>query len=298
MDLSLNHGWYIAAGLSSNQSKIDFSRISDTSQQRSFSSVIAPRFAISKEINNNLAIYGTISKGFSPPSSGELLPSTGILSTELEAETGYNYEAGVKGSVFNNRLFFDINTFYFKLDNTIVQRRDSSNADYFVNAGSTNQYGVEAFLQWRLVDAPNRFINSLLLYGSYTFSDFTYREYVKDTFNYKGNYLPSVTPHAVSAGIDVNTKPGLYCRMTYYYNDPIPLNDANTAYGTAFNLFGGRIGYRKLIRQSSVELYFSADNFFDVKYSLGNDINAAGGRYYNAAPGRNYAAGIVLHING
>jgi iron complex outermembrane receptor protein len=297
LDLSLNHGWYIAAGLSSNQSKLNFSRISDTSQERSFSSVIAPRFAVSKEISRNIAVYGTISKGFSPPSSAELLPSTGILSTNLEAETGYNYELGFKGSIFNNRLFFDINSFYFKLDNTIVQRRDSSNADYFVNAGSTNQYGVEAFFQWRLIDAPNRFINSMMLYGSYTYSDFKYHEYVKDTINYAGNSIPSVTPHATSMGIDINFKPGLYSRFTYYYNDPIPLNDANTAYGSSFNLFGGRIGYRKKFGRNAIDLFFSADNLFDVKYSLGNDINAAGGRYYNAAPGRNYAAGIVLHIN-
>jgi len=34
-----------------------------------------------------------------------------------------------------------------------------------------------------------------------------------------------------------------------------------------------------------------------VKYSLGNDINAFGGRYYNAAPGANYSAGISIRYN-
>jgi iron complex outermembrane receptor protein len=40
----------------------------------------------------------------------------------------------------------------------------------------------------------------------------------------------------------------------------------------------------------------AADNIFDVQYSLGNDINAFGGRYYNAAPGFNFAGGISLHF--
>ena len=36
---------------------------------------------------------------------------------------------------------------------------------------------------------------------------------------------------------------------------------------------------------------------FAVKYSLGNDINAFGGRYYNAASTFNFAGGIALHFN-
>jgi hypothetical protein len=38
------------------------------------------------------------------------------------------------------------------------------------------------------------------------------------------------------------------------------------------------------------------DNAFDVQYSLGNDINAAAGRYYNAAPGINYYGGIRIEF--
>jgi len=297
LDISLKDGWYIAGGFSVNHATLDFSRLSGMAQKRSFGSVFAPRIAVSKQLNADLSLYGTISKGFSPPSSSELLPSTGILSSNLNPEKGINYEAGVKGTLFNNRLFFDVNSFYFNLDNTIVQRRDSANADYFVNAGNTHQFGVEAFVQYRLITEPNRFVNEVLLYGSYTYSNFKYNEYVKDTTNYSGNKLPSVTPHAVSAGIDINTRAGAYARLTYYYNDPIPLNDGNTSYGSSFNLLGGRIGYRKLFKRNLLELFFSADNLFNVKYSLGNDINAAGGRYYNAAAGRNFAAGITVSIN-
>ena len=43
-----------------------------------------------------------------------------------------------------------------------------------------------------------------------------------------------------------------------------------------------------------LEIFAGADNLFNTKYSLGNDINAAAGRYYNAAAGVNYFAGISL----
>lgn len=39
-------------------------------------------------------------------------------------------------------------------------------------------------------------------------------------------------------------------------------------------------------------IYFFANNILNEKYSLGNDLNAVGGRYYNAAPGFNFQVGI------
>jgi iron complex outermembrane receptor protein len=60
---------------------------------------------------------------------------------------------------------------------------------------------------------------------------------------------------------------------------------------------GTRIGWRKdLKKKNKLELFAGIDNAFDVTYSLGNDINAAGGRYYNAAPGRNYYGGVSLSL--
>ena len=41
-------------------------------------------------------------------------------------------------------------------------------------------------------------------------------------------------------------------------------------------------------------VYFGVDNALNEKYSLGNDLNAAGGRYFNAAPKRNFFAGVRI----
>ena len=43
-----------------------------------------------------------------------------------------------------------------------------------------------------------------------------------------------------------------------------------------------------------LNIFAGGDNLFDENYSLGNDINATGGRYYNAAAGANYYAGVIL----
>ncbi|MEO8853171.1 MAG: hypothetical protein ABI359_05300 [Ginsengibacter sp.] len=49
--------------------------------------------------------------------------------------------------------------------------------------------------------------------------------------------------------------------------------------------------------KSSALIFAGADNIFNSKYSLGNCINAAVGRYYNVAPGRNYYAGVAFRFN-
>ncbi len=102
----------------------------------------------------------------------------------------------------------------------------------------------------------------------------------------------------VAAGFDVNTKIGLYVNTNFFYSGPIALNDANSVYASDYSLLGIRLGYKmSRARKIQWELFTGAENIFDVKYSLGNDINAAAGRYYNLAPGRNYYAGILFQFN-
>jgi iron complex outermembrane receptor protein len=94
------------------------------------------------------------------------------------------------------------------------------------------------------------------------------------------------------AGIDALIALGLYVNVNYTYTDRIPLNDANTEYADSYSLLTGRAGFRKAWKNLSLDIFGGVDNALDEKYSLGNDLNAIGGRYYNAAPGINYFGGV------
>jgi len=298
-DLRLKYDINITAGLSINRSSIKIKRLSIPSlpeQKRSYENEAAPRLAISKRIVKDLYLYASVAKGFSPPTTAEVLPSTSIISTELNAEHGINYEAGFKSSWLQRRLYTEINVFDYRLKNAIVQRRDASNGDYFVNAGSTKQRGIESQVSYLLLQ-HNSFVNSARVWASYTWNNFTYDDFKQLTNDYSGKKLPSVAKNTVASGLDISTKPGIYINLTYYYSDPIPLNDANSEFASSYNLLGSRIGWRKeLKKKNKLELFAGIENAFDVTYSLGNDINAAGGRYYNAAPGRNYYGGVSLSL--
>ena len=299
--LELPSGWFITAGLSINSQNISILRLSTlpvTEQSRKYKNEPAPRFAVLKQLNNSLSVYTSISRGFSPPTTAEILPSSGRISTDLNAEYGINYEAGIRGNLLKGKIYYDINAFHFGLNNTIVQRRDQNGADFFDNAGSTKQKGIESTLSWQLIKNQKQIFSDLKIWLSHTWHDFSYKEFKQLSNDYSGNKLPSVAPQVIAAGIDLITKPGIYANINYYYSDPVPLNDANSTYASSFNLLGARTGWKKNLHPKVImELFIAADNMFDVQYSLGNDINAFGGRYFNAAPGFNLSGGISLHFN-
>ena len=295
-DIQLPGDWSVSAGVSINKSSITITRLTGAETGKltaSFNGEWAPRLALSKKIIPGLLMYVSVSRGFSPPGTAEILPSTSIINTTLQAEHGINYEAGIKSSWLQQRLYVEVNTFYYQLRNAIVQRRDASGADYFANAGSSRQRGIESQASYQLLPNSNRFIRDARIYASHTYNRFRYQDFKVIANDYSGNKLPGVATHMVAAGVDVTTRPGWYVNLTWFYSDPTALNDANTDMATSYNLAGGRTGWRtSLCKALMMDLFVGVDNVFNVTYSLGNDINATGGRYYNAAPGVNYYGGV------
>lgn len=300
-NLEIPRGWIVTVGTSLNESIMKFERLSilnPQKEERNFKNEIAPRLAILKKLHNNISLYGNIARGFSAPSTSELLPSTDIWNTKLQAESGINYEIGSRGNIFRNKFYFDINAYYFRLKNAIILKRDTSGADYFDNAGSANQYGIEAYFSYELMNNPLKFFNYGHVYFSSTTNDFHYDEYAVGGMDYSGNKMPGVAPQTNAAGVDIKTSVGLYGSTTFFYSGKIILNDANTEAAAPYNLVGIKIGYNySLSFKTSFNFFAGVQNLFDERYSLGNDINAFGGRYYNAAPGRNFYAGISLSFD-
>jgi iron complex outermembrane receptor protein len=297
-DYSFSSGWLAGFGLSSNQYTVKINRVSVPGfipVKRKFQNQVAPKIALSKNVFQNTWIYASLSRGYSPPTVSEVLPSAHVISTGLQPEHGLSYEAGFKSSWLQQRLYAEVNVFYFELKDAIVQRRDSANADYFVNAGSTRQKGMESQLIYRSFIRENKFIRRADFRLSYTWFHFRYRDYKQINTDYSGKKIPGAAPHSLAVAADLTFKKDFYLNATWQYSGRIPLHDANTVYAGSYLLLGFRLGWmRNISAKKTLELFAGADNLLDEKYSLGNDINAAGGRYYNAAPGRNYYTGVSV----
>lgn len=292
VDVSLIQRLFITAGTSINRTKVEFTRLNTYPvkvQSRTYKQEWAPRIAVVFRITEGMSAFASVARGFSPPSIAELLPSTSVISTFLEAEKGTNYEAGIRHTAFDNRLYVVLSGYYFRLNNTLVQRRDNNGADFFINAGNTRQKGIEASAEYMVR-------NILSLKAAYTYANYKYGSFTRDTINLSGKKLPSVPENTISLLADVEMK-GLYANASYYYASKIFLNDVNMAAAAGYHLLGLRLGWKKTFNKKvMVNVYAGADNLLDEVYSLGNDINDARGRYYNTAAGRNYYGGVSLQV--
>ena len=294
-NFSFNNNWIITAGASVNESKVTFTRLNKypvQSQGRSYKNQVSPRIALQKRITSSITAFASVSKGFSPPTISELLPSTGVISTYLEAEQGTNFEMGASVACLKNKLHLEATGFYFKLNNALVTRKDSSNADYFVNASSTSQQGIELNADYS-VFFKRSILEYLILKSAFTYDDFKYKEFKKGSTDFTGKYLPSVPKNAISFLAEIQFEQGVYFNCTYYASSKIFLDDANSVAADPYHILGCRLGWKAVAKKRlKLNIYGGVDNLLNETYSLGNDINAAAGRYYNAAAARNYYAGI------
>ncbi|HEY9046992.1 MAG TPA: TonB-dependent receptor [Ohtaekwangia sp.] len=291
--------FFLTAGASINKLNVYDMTLSNsppTDGSHKFGAVFSPRIALLNKINPYLSIHASYSQGYSPPTTQELFPSAGYFNPSLKPEQGKNSELGIRGAVLNSSFTYDVVVYNLNLDQTIVIRHLDDGAEYYVNAGRTKQQGAEIQLAWSPHLSTQSLLSSLKIWTSYTYNNYTFKNYAKDSISYNGNKLTGVAPNIFVGGLDVSTQLGLYINATFSYTNRIPVNDANTDYASSYSLLGGRAGYKKQWQHFSLDIFGGVDNVLDVKYSLGNDLNGPLGRYYNVAPGINYYGGIKTGI--
>lgn len=293
--LSMGEKWVITAGLSLNNQSYRYKRLTDPNTDfvnKKTSGVLTPRIALTYRLTRDISVYLLAAKGFSPPALAEVRPSDGNYYGNLEAEYGWNIEAGVKGETANSRLQFDLAAYFFTLQNAIVRRTNSTGAEYFVNAGRTRQNGLEALLKYKLIDAGSRFITRWRVWSSYSYQPYRFTDYRQGSTDYTGNALTGVPRQIWVTGMDLEMQKRWYVNASFNVTGALPLTDANDVYADGYQLAQLKWGYRTKQPAKQWDFFAGIDNLLNQRYSLGNDINALGKRYYNPAPGRNLFAGI------
>jgi len=267
-------------------------------QKKSFDLQFMPRAALSYLFTPDFSARASVSKGYSPPTLAEIRSSDNVINTDLQPEKGWNYETGLRYQLAQNRISIDLTGFYYHLNNAIVRRLNENGTEYFINAGGTKQLGIETSLSaWIIAQNSTKFIRGLLLSNAYTLSHFKFDDYFNGTTNLSDKDLTGVPRSVVVTGVQILLPKGLYVFMQHNYTAKLPLTDANTVYAAKYHLVQAKIGWKDIkIGKTNFEIYGGADNILNQKYSLGNDLNAAGARYYNAAASRNFYGGLAAHF--
>jgi iron complex outermembrane receptor protein len=314
-DYQLLADWLLTVAASYNRLRYRIARVSaaatrpnDYQLSRDFRPEVSPRVALLKEFSPQLSGYASISTGFAPPTVEEIRPSDASLNSALQAERGTSYEVGTRGSFFANRLRYEANVFAVELRQTIVSSTTDQGVVVFRNAGRTHQRGLEAAVSgwlWQSgapgaegTSAPSAIgagPTGLRAWVSYAYNNFRFGRYPSGGTDLRGNRLTGTTPHTLGGGLDFSHPTGFYLNPSLSHQARVVLNDANTEEAPGYWVFGGRGGWRRtLARRLEINAYAGLDNATSRNYSLGNDLNAFGGRYFQPAPGRNWYAGTQV----
>lgn len=260
-------------------------------KQKKFANQLMPKIAISYLISDILSARGTASKGYSPPTLAEVRSSDNLINSDLQPEYGWNYEIGLRLKTDNNRIYTNVNVFSYHLKDAITRRLNQNDTEYFINAGGTKQQGIEVEAAGWLI--PRR----LQLRSSYTYSRFRFQDFSNANSNYTGNKLTGVPDHYVIGSAEFTIKKNIFLFAQHNYTTSIPLNDANSVEAKSYHLTELKAGLRDLtFGKSKLEIFSGINNLFNRSYSLGNDLNAANGRYFNPSVKINFYGGFLVKL--
>lgn len=269
---------------------INYYRYHFNDGKKKFSPELMPRFSLSYLFTPELAARATVSRGYSPPSIAEVRPTDNVINTTLQAETGWNYEAGFRLNNRHNRYQIDASVFYYHLQDAIVRQLHDDGTEYFLNAGGTKQTGIEVQgMSWLQAPSQQGITRGIQLQAAYTYSHFLFSDYNSAGKDYSDNTITGVPRHLLTAGLLLQFPAHISLFTQYTFTDKLPLDDANTTFAKQYHLLQSKISWELCHR---IVVYAGADNLLNQYYSLGNDLNAVGARYYNPSAARNYYGGV------
>jgi len=269
----------------------DFFADGDDSGQLTFHET-SPTVGIRWQPRPQLTLYGNVATSFETPTTTEFdHPGGGGFNGALKAQQALSYELGVKGRMpkLPGQPAFDLALFTIQVDDALVPYELAAfpGREFFRNAGSSRKNGAEAAFS---ISATQRLSATF----SYTYSDFTYKDFETGGNDYSGNRLPGVPEHFGNVRINYRHPSG--CALTWNTRlvGALQADDANTTEVGGYSFSDLRLSWERDLGDWTVEVFGGLNNVFDEAYSANIRINAFGGRFYEPAPERNVYAGLRL----
>lgn len=291
--LRVNNQWFLELGVSDAFMRYNYLRTSNNTlppASKANTGLLAPQLGVSYALTPRTNLYVQISKGFSPPTLAEIRPSDGLFYNALAPEFGWNIEGGIKGVAAHAKLAYELSWYHFNVQDAIVRQNTNSGIEYFVNAGSVKQSGAEMQMAYKVIASKLHQLNCKI---GYAFQPYRFVHYVQAGNTYDGKEVTGNAKNQTVISIDYNYKKKMSAFATLQTLSAVPLTDANDVYAPAYSLVQMGVSYK----HKAIRYFMGVDNVLNASYSLGNDINAAGKRYYNPAAPRSLLFGISAQLD-
>ncbi|TWI67407.1 outer membrane receptor protein involved in Fe transport [Pseudoduganella lurida] len=249
----------------------------------------SPKISLSYKPNAQTMVYALASEGFRFGGANILLPLAGFdTPTGWGSDSLRNYEIGVKSSLFNRRLTFDVDVFNIDWSDLQVRLYRPDDLSYGTNAGRARLRGLEFSGNFRATDQLDVGLN-------YTFLDAKLTEDLLEAAVplHKGQQLPGSSKHQLSttATYKFDGKYSPTATVSGRYLSDAPANLQGT--GQRINGFA-QFDARYAMWFDNLELSLFVNNIADkrgVTFTYGSDANL-GNQEFIIRP---RTAGVRLH---
>ena len=251
----------------------------DGSGRKTFDPVITPRVALRRMFGPDVSAYVNVSQGYQPPTAGDaVILYTGEPNAELKPERATQYEIGSKGSILGKRLSYQVALFDLRVTDKLSPQAvfDTDGTvlySYTVNAGDQVDRGLELAASYAVIDGPTGIMSLVRPFVSYTYSDFTYRNFGSDaggaagSVDYSGNDVVGVAPHVFNAGLDAALTSGVYMNATYHRTDGMPISYDNAHRAPGFSLLDAKLGFaHDIASRFAIDAFVGGNNLTDSRY--------------------------------
>ena len=251
---------------------------------------VSPHVGILARLDGANSLYANASSAFETPTATELgnKPdgSAGINNT-LDPQRSRTVEAGAKGTLFGMSYDFAAYTTSVRDELVPFEITGGTGRRFFRNAGRTRRRGVEL--------AVGADVGRLELRSAASYSDFEFVEFQTSTADFAGKTIPGAPARfaeASAAWTAARLQLGAYGRFA----SSIFVDDANSARAPGYEILSLRARGTIRIGTLSLEPGFALENLFGRSYVGAVSVNAAGGRFYEPAPGRTLIATLAMHF--
>ena len=148
---------------------------------------------------------------------------------------------------------------------------------FYRNAGRTSRRGAEFG-----VEAQTGVVG---LRAAYEYSHFRYVDYLVGTTSYAGKRIPGVPEQVLRTSATVHVA-GMSLSTTADLAGPADVDDGNTAQAPGRAVFGAALSRNIQVGGARLSPLVALQNIGGIHYAGSLSVNAAGGKFYEPAPGR------------
>ncbi|MEM9541971.1 MAG: TonB-dependent receptor [Cyanobacteria bacterium P01_E01_bin.42] len=218
--------------------------------------ILLPRFALEYQIDPEMMVYGSISRGYRP--GGVNYRPDNEASLTFSPERSWNYEIGWKSSWLENRLSLDLALFHNPISDYQVVVLDALTS---LPLEITNADAELTGFEMQLRATP---VEGFDIVAGLGFVDATFTNYRDSATGevFDGNKLPFSSDLTYNLALQYRDPIGLFVRAEWVGLGTTYFDEANTLTQPAYGIFNARLGYET----DNYGIYLFGNNIFNVEY--------------------------------